>query len=491
MAAFIRISQNIAALASIWFSLCFVIVALCSLHYPYPLEWMEGLSIDVVQRVLEGKHIYVEPTLEYVPFIYPPLYFYISALAASWLGVDFFAARLVSLLAAIGVGFLLFHWVRREGGDKKTSLISAGLFYSTYALSARWFDVARIDSLYIFLLLAGLYALVHGRSIGASVMAALLFTAAFFTKQNLVIVVVPVLLVGLWTARAHSLRTAAIFIALSTAIFLTANHVSDGWLKYYTLDLPASHSVDKRYILGFWLNDMLRKVWPLILVAVAGLYYMLRTDPRKGLTYLSLLAGLVGAAYMGRLHRYGWTNVLISAHLGLALYASIAMLQWMRLGMSRILLAALVLVIVQMGLLVYNPGRLVPTERAQEAGDAFLHKLSVLPGDIFMPEIQFVPTRVGKKSYGFGMPAIDVLQSRISSRDEVRQKFYNEFIDALRSHRFAGIIYSGMVGRREIDAYYIPVQKIPFPNEVVAGYKPRQYWLLRPRTSPRSLPAPR
>lgn len=50
--------------------------------YPFELEWMEGATVEHVLRVMEGRPLYVEPSLEFVPFVYTPLYAWLGALAS-------------------------------------------------------------------------------------------------------------------------------------------------------------------------------------------------------------------------------------------------------------------------------------------------------------------------------------------------------------------------------------------------------------------------
>ena len=63
---------------------------------------METPSIQAVRRILEGQPLYGPPSLDYVPALYGPLYFYVAAGVARVLGPSLFALRLVSLLATVG-----------------------------------------------------------------------------------------------------------------------------------------------------------------------------------------------------------------------------------------------------------------------------------------------------------------------------------------------------------------------------------------------------
>ncbi len=144
----------------------YLFVALRRIGYPFELEWLEGGEVEIVNRVVHGQGIYVAPSLHYVPYPYPPLFIWISAVFAKVLGVGFLAPRLVSFLASLGVLALLFHIVRRETGDAVAGLVAAGLFAATYQASGAYFDLARVDSLFLALLLAAI-ALVRRTTPGA------------------------------------------------------------------------------------------------------------------------------------------------------------------------------------------------------------------------------------------------------------------------------------------------------------------------------------
>ena len=42
--------------------------------YPFDVEWMEGGMLLHGHRVQTGEGLYVIPSSEFIPFIYPPLY---------------------------------------------------------------------------------------------------------------------------------------------------------------------------------------------------------------------------------------------------------------------------------------------------------------------------------------------------------------------------------------------------------------------------------
>src|SRR5947207_1806938 len=69
--------------------------------YPYPIDGIEPGSLDVVDRILDGQAIYGPPSLDYVPMIYGPLYFYASAAVAALTGSDLMGLRLVAWVSSL------------------------------------------------------------------------------------------------------------------------------------------------------------------------------------------------------------------------------------------------------------------------------------------------------------------------------------------------------------------------------------------------------
>src|SRR5262245_60024700 len=171
--------------------LAFVIVAVARLPYPFELEWLEGVVLEHVHRVLAGQAIYVAPSLDFVPLNYTPLYYYVSAAFAAVLGPGFVPLRLASLLSALGLLALIALLVRRETGRWSGGELAAGVFAATYRRGGAWLDIARADSLYLLLLLAGVCALRWGSRVRGALVAAVLWTLAFLAKQSAPVVLAP------------------------------------------------------------------------------------------------------------------------------------------------------------------------------------------------------------------------------------------------------------------------------------------------------------
>src|SRR4029453_9617863 len=101
--------------AALFYFLAYLYIALSRITYPFELEWMEGGSLVEGNRLLAGQSLSVRPSVDFVPFVYAPLYFYLSALVSQLTGPGFLALRLVSFAASLSCFTLLFLLGRRQG----------------------------------------------------------------------------------------------------------------------------------------------------------------------------------------------------------------------------------------------------------------------------------------------------------------------------------------------------------------------------------------
>ena len=74
------------------------------------------------------------------------------------LGHSYLPLRLVSLVASLVCFAILAGWSRRDGERRAAGIAAAGLLAATYFAAHTWFDVARVDSLFLALSVAALYA---------------------------------------------------------------------------------------------------------------------------------------------------------------------------------------------------------------------------------------------------------------------------------------------------------------------------------------------
>ncbi len=184
----IKYLRYLIVIASFLFIAMFGYITISRIAYPYELEWMESGSLVQAARVLAGEPLYTEPSIQYVPFIYTSLYLYLSALFIKLFGFGFFALRAVSLLATTGSVYLIYQMVKSKTGNILPAVLSAGLFAAAFPYSGGWFDIARVDSLFLFLLLLAGWLIYQNRD-GTLFLAGVSLALAYFTKQTALVVI--------------------------------------------------------------------------------------------------------------------------------------------------------------------------------------------------------------------------------------------------------------------------------------------------------------
>jgi hypothetical protein len=248
-----RAARLAAALAGLVAIGAYLFIALSRLTYPFALEWLEGNSLVEVHRILAGQPLYPAPTAGYVPDGYPPLYFYVAAAAARVLGVSYLPLRLVSLVSSLACFALLARLVQRETGSIAAGAGAAGVFAATYFATDTWFDVGRVDSLFLALSLGGLYAARWMRGARGAIVAGVLLAATVLTKQTGLaegIAVVAALLGGPRRGLACVAALAEVTVLGVSTLVLALT--SGGWYVYYVFQLMGEHSLNDSGFGWFW-----------------------------------------------------------------------------------------------------------------------------------------------------------------------------------------------------------------------------------------------
>lgn len=416
----------------------YLYVAVARITYPYELEWMEGGSLEHVGRILAGQPLYVKPSLEFIPYIYTPAYFYVAA-AVSWIGgTGFTPLRFVSLLASLCCFGLIFVLVRHESRSAAFGLISAGLFAATFSLGGAWFDVARVDSLFMALLLGGVLALRLRPTVAGSVLAATLFFLSFMTKQPAIILAAAMALGCLPTwAGWTRLVFPTLFAGMAGVAVVSLDAATAGWFSYYVFTLPAEHGIEQPMLLDFWTHDVLR---PLTIAAVLTGVFLYRLAARRSGElpfHLALVGGMIGIAWLSRIHSGGYDNVLMPLHAALAIGGGLGVAS---LRGTRLESAAALACLIQFAMLTYAPTHQIPTERDREAGDRLVAMVGKFQGDVFIPMHGYLAQRAGKRAFAGGMAFDDVCRGRDES---IIRDLETEVGNALRAGRFGAVILDG------------------------------------------------
>ncbi|MFZ0091855.1 MAG: glycosyltransferase family 39 protein, partial [Solirubrobacteraceae bacterium] len=414
LTALIPVAVGVAAAVPI---AAYLWVALHRVGYPFELDWMEGGSVELAARALAGHSLYAAPTLRFVGWTYPPLYYWLAAAVAKLTGIGFLPLRLVSLLASL-VSMATLGWiVARETGNRVAGLLAAGLFAATFQISGAWFDTGRVDSLFLALTLLALAAGRRASRVWGGIGLGALIFLAFFTKQSALLALAPMLAYLVITRRRVGIPALTTLVVALVASTVVVDAFTDGWYRYYVFSELAHQPWARSEWIAFWRGDILGRQWPLVILLIGGVtlarHGTRRPPLRSWTTYYALgAAGLIGSAWISRLHTGGYDNVLMPAYAAIALLAGLTYGRLLAARPGRIVAPLLlVVVLVQLGLLVYPISAQIPTAADRAAGATLIARLRALPGPVVVLRHPWYATVVGKGAFAQAEAMGDVLRS--------------------------------------------------------------------------------
>lgn len=429
-------------------------MALSRLAFPFDIEWLEGAHVDAVERILQGQPLYAAPSLAFIPFGYTPLYFHVSALVGLVAGPTHLALRLVSFASTLGCFGLIWLHVWRETRSGVAALAAAGLFAATFELTGGWFDLARVDMLFVLLVVATLHLLRHHHSVPGWASAALLLTLAWLTKQT-ALIIAPWFVLG---AMLWDWRRGLLFGALSAAgiagSMIALERWSGGWASFYIFDVQGQHwrqlLIPSR-LLTFWYSDL---IGPLgIALVFSVLPFATNESPaRRGPLRLMLFAvlGLIFAAWLSRAEEGGHRNNLLPAAAGIALlfglghHRVIELAQAVKPSMRPRLEGMIgVAALLQFAALTYNPAVHIPGPQERADGARLLAHLRETPGAVYVAGHGHLATRLGKPMTAH----IEAIRGALrATRPGVAESLQAEVDAALAQRRYSQIIATAGLG---------------------------------------------
>jgi len=474
-----KLTQYTLLSIGILYILKFLFVVYSRIGYPFELEWMEGGVLAEVRRILSGEKLYVRPSIDYIPFLYTPFYFYVSALVSSIAGIGFKSLRLVSLVSSLGCFYIIFLMVFKETGSKYSGILAVSLFAASYPLTGTWFDIGRVDSLFMFLLLTTIYFVRFGTSNKMYFIAGILMSLSFLTKQTALLISLPVMLYCiLWNWRRSIIFIGTAFVlCFGSSIFL--NYIYEGWYNYYVFGIADAPLFNKMFF-HFWKNDLFLPMPIALIMCIIYLFTQLfKANKNNFIFYLLIGIGMVGAACLSRINPGGGQNVLMPAYavisilFGLSFHTLIEHVSILPEG-KRYLFKTVICIICILqfgsGYLRYGLRTYIPNQKDLEAGMKLVEKIKHVKGEVFIPDFGYLSVLAGKNSYAHGGAIRDIL---MLTKGENRDNLFNQINTAIEEKRFDAIIVSSNNGAedrgpglRNVRKYYIK-QETAFEGEDV------------------------
>jgi hypothetical protein len=391
--------------------------------YPYDLEWMEGTMLLHALRLREGQPLYAPPSLEFVAFAYPPLQPALVAAVSVPFGLDYASGRAVSIagyLLALVCAYALLREVRTP---RTIALGGLALSAAAFAPTGAWYDLVRIDSVWLGLVTAGLWAAWRARSsTPAAVVAGVLLAASLFAKQTAA-PFIGVAVLALFASRPRrGLLMGATTAAVSAVGILLLQQATGGWFWRYAFGLHQRHDFDPwlgLVVAPLRVGLLLGPALALVPLAVAGRGTAAPSRPAGADAALLAALATFGAAMVATIRGagppWGCANAFIPAVFfgGVLLAVAAARVRGRKATAMAPALLALSVAAAPGGLvwaadrlwpraglglpLGYDPRAFVPTAADRVKGDVVIARLQAVAGPVFVPFHPFYAHRAGKR----------------------------------------------------------------------------------------------
>ena len=411
--------MRLAALGfSLFFVLFFLFIALHRLNYPFEVDRVESGMMTSVWRLRHGYPLYAPPSLEWAPYLYAPLFFYLSAALSKVMGLSYAPLRMVSLLSTLGSFGVIFLIVWKETKRFAAALVAVGLFASLYVFVLGWFDVGRVDSLSVFLFLLAVLATRRAHPL----LAALMWLLAFHGKQTFLPLGLAIFLVE-WQRPRRMLMGMAAFAAMVWASVAWLNHVTQHWYSFYAFGTSGALGWAPREAFMFVPHDLLEPLpVAVILILMSVLLAPMRWRERDG-SFFAIVTVLLGAAvWFVRAHSGANINATLPLYAWVAILTGVAthrlLDRWERSETTSSLTPGIsapallwIALTVQLMAHLYRPGQVLPVEGSLAARQQFMEDLRATPGDVWVVNHSFDGLMAGKPMHA-EMDALDAVLGR-------------------------------------------------------------------------------
>lgn len=418
------------------------------LVYPYELDWIEGGMLTSVMQIVDGHPLYAAPSIAYVPFLYAPAFFYLAALVAKIVGASLSALRLVSVIASLVSLSTIVFIVFFETKSWFWGLASAGLFAGLYPASRLWFDLARVDSVFLMFFLLFLLSLRRGNSLPWQIAAGIFAALTLLSKQNGLLMCIPIIATYFLFDWKHRLALPLTFALVYGGISLAFILSTDGWYSYYCYSLAFLQPNSRMsytfldFVNGFIFPNL--SIAALLSLCVLPLLFFRGTKERSAL-WLMIFCSTIATSYFAKANVGGVNNVVIPAFAVFSLLFGICIAEISKnlqaesslryRPLAEIFLC--LLAFFQLAQVVYNPPLYLPPDEDYTKGTKALKFIKKFDGNVYVPNTS-IALIAGKRTFAHPSAMWDVLHTDDDPRGKDILK--RELKTAVDSHLFDAIV---------------------------------------------------
>jgi hypothetical protein len=373
------------------------------------------MSLDQIRWILSGKPLYGAPTPEFLPFAYNPVYFFLSAGVSKIIGIGFLAPRLISIVSTLVTITLIYFLISKETGQPFAGIVSAGLYAACFRFSGAWMDLAKVDSLFLCLLLAAFTLQQNRKDRFSKFVHGSFWLMGYFTKQLALLITGFVACASLFVTRGRTWFYWFCIGIVGGGIFLVSDILSQGWYSFYSVDILRYHRWMPN-VGQFW-QRLIQIYWPAFLMSGIGLFYLFRRSLLHQRTFelLNFTAALIVASWSVFMKQWTYDNGFLPACLGVSLAAGFSWATIVKATVHRKFAQAILgitcalLVILQYTYLNYDPWKQIPERDNLQNTQQFIDLLRSLPGEVWIFNHGHFGYLSGKPTYLNSVPLGDVL----------------------------------------------------------------------------------
>jgi hypothetical protein len=450
----------------------FCLVSIPRFLYPYEVVWMEGSVLEQIWRLNHGLPLYCAPSIEYVPWLYQPVQYYLTYAITSITGLSFVTARIPSVLSALIIVLLLYSVVKKETTNVAFSIAAVGLFLGAYGKIGFSIEPARVDTLFTMFLLSAFIALYYSKTTKGIILSILLFILSYYTKQTTALFL-PAMLLYIWKQRG--LKQAILYgiIILIAILIINAflDSSTDGWYSYYTLKIPQAkrRTLQWEFAIRGFIVFVLLRCWLVSSLVVACGIKVFVTQRKKLSQEPFLLFGLffmtgITVGFIGILNEGGAHNVMQPAAVSCAIFLPLAIHRlaefWHLKSISTWLISVQILQLISFP---FNREPDLATRKDMTRQEQFLQYAASLNGDIWIPYHGYMSHSIGKNNYAEPRAISDVLLVG----DQISHQLRYDLDTALANHHWSYILndFNDSLAYYYIDTSFVNLNKTHVADE--------------------------
>ena len=448
--------EGLAWIVAICYGGFYLYGAFKRITYPYDLDFIEDNMLMQAIQVSLGKPVYIPPNADFVPQVYMPLYTLLGGWIFKVIAPSYLPIRLFSFSATILTAIMIFSISRRISGDIGIAFCTATLFLAGYRTTGAWYDLARVDALYVMLTLAGATLLAHGKESRFRLpFAGIILALAFLTKQNGLFFALVVAGYLSFTIRWQVLAFAIPFALVSVLPALYLDRVSGGWFSTYAFKIAYLSPLDFHRVAAILKDDLFGSMIGLTIpffTAAISLVWRARgkstlIEPWNWFIVAALFISIAGRASVG-----GNRNNLMPAYTFLCIAPALVAREtrlwrdgWQLPARSGLFVLIIVQFVLTSLIPKYSFG-FIPTSSMKSAGDRLIQHIASVQGPVLVLMHPYYALLAGKE------PAVDI-QMLWHARLRGEEPLPEDFAARIRDHYYFEIISDESFFETQPDLY--------------------------------------